>query len=436
MFSKSLTTLTVMITVSLLIGPGEAVLSEDNEYPMDWPQVIYTSDFNHDLSPDLAVVSGLNYSAVLLNNGSGDFTNIGSSYSGTMQRDIDGADFDGDGNVDLAFALWNGDYVAVRAGNGDGTFQNPVLYTLEGDLSRPPSLCIADFDGDDDYDIIATENYYSVARFLSNNGDGSFTVGSAYPTGSSPWGIAAEDLDGDNDIDLAVALTGGGMSILLNHGDGSFASPVTYPGSGGGSWIVATDLDGDTDIDVIRTMSNTDSIAVYLNNSDGTFAPSTEYQADLQPRFIIVTDLDDDGNREIITCNVGAGNISIFNNSGSGNLMPAFNYNVGQRPWGIVGDDFDDDGDTDLAVALSDDNMLRILQNDGTGTVYICGDANGDGAVNVADAVYLISYIFKGGPPPYSMEAADANADDVVNVGDVVYLIAYVFSGGPGPQCP
>jgi hypothetical protein len=28
------------------------------------------------------------------------------------------------------------------------------------------------------------------------------------------------------------------------------------------------------------------------------------------------------------------------------------------------------------------------------------GDANGDGTVNVADAVYLINYIFKGGPPP------------------------------------
>ncbi len=436
MFSKSLITLTLFFAISLMISFSESVRSGNNEYPMDWPQVIYTSDFNNDLSSDLAVVSGLNNSAILLNNGSGDFTNLGSSYTGTMQRDIDGADFDGDGNLDLAFALWNFDYVAVRAGNGDGTFQSPVLYTLEGDLSRPPGLCIADFDGDDDDDIIVTENYYHVARFLSNDGDGTFTVGPSYATGFSPWGIAAADLDGDDDIDLAVALTGGDMSIMLNNGDGSFASPVGYPGGGGSNWIVAANLDGDTDIDVVMTTANTDSIAVYLNHSNGTFAPATMYQADSHPKSIIAADLDDDGDQEIITGNLGAGNISIFYNPGSGNLMPALNYNVGHGPWGIAGDDFDDDGDTDLAVTLSEDNMVRILQNDGTGTLYICGDANGDGTVNVADAVYLISYIFKGGPPPYSMEAADANADGDVNVGDVVYVIAYVFSGGPAPQCP
>jgi len=67
---------------------------------------------------------------------------------------------------------------------------------------------------------------------------------------------------------------------------------------------------------------------------------------------------------------------------------------------------------------------------------YICGDANGDGKVNVGDAVYVVSYVFRGGPAPTPMDAGDANCDGKVNVGDAVYIITYVFRGGPAPCCP
>jgi len=67
---------------------------------------------------------------------------------------------------------------------------------------------------------------------------------------------------------------------------------------------------------------------------------------------------------------------------------------------------------------------------------YVCGDADGDSAVNIGDAVTIINYIFKGGAPPDPLEAGDANADHTVNVGDAVYLITFIFKGGPSPQCP
>ncbi len=67
---------------------------------------------------------------------------------------------------------------------------------------------------------------------------------------------------------------------------------------------------------------------------------------------------------------------------------------------------------------------------------YVCGDANGDGMVNVGDAIYIINFVFKGGPPPVPMNAGDANCDGGVNVGDAVYIINFVFSGGPAPCCP
>jgi hypothetical protein len=66
---------------------------------------------------------------------------------------------------------------------------------------------------------------------------------------------------------------------------------------------------------------------------------------------------------------------------------------------------------------------------------YVCGDANADGAANVADAVCLINRIFLGGTTAGSEAACDANCDAQVNVGDVVYLINFVFKGGSAPCC-
>lgn len=62
-----------------------------------------------------------------------------------------------------------------------------------------------------------------------------------------------------------------------------------------------------------------------------------------------------------------------------------------------------------------------------------CGDVNYDTEVNVADAVYLINYIFLGGEEPSSFEAANVNCDSQINITDVVYLINYIFRGGYAP---
>lgn len=64
---------------------------------------------------------------------------------------------------------------------------------------------------------------------------------------------------------------------------------------------------------------------------------------------------------------------------------------------------------------------------------WIFGNANGDGAVTISDIVYLINYLFWGGPPPVPLAAGDPNNDCVVDGSDVVYLINYIFKNGPAP---
>jgi hypothetical protein len=66
-------------------------------------------------------------------------------------------------------------------------------------------------------------------------------------------------------------------------------------------------------------------------------------------------------------------------------------------------------------------------------TSFVRGDVNRDGVINISDVVYLINYLYVGGPPPTPREAGDANADGVINVTDVVYLINYLYVGGPPP---
>lgn len=98
-------------------------------------------------------------------------------------------------------------------------------------------------------------------------------------------------------------------------------------------------------------------------------------------------------------------------------------------------------GQTAVGTGGSTNFGLRhgYWQEFGAGGGGNCGDANGDEAINIGDAVYLINYIFKGGPAPDPVCVGDPNGDDAVNIGDAVYLINYIFKGGPAPVadcCP
>lgn len=90
----------------------------------------------------------------------------------------------------------------------------------------------------------------------------------------------------------------------------------------------------------------------------------------------------------------------------------------------------------DVDGGNSEDILVSVEVVDGP--QYICGDANTDDDVNIADAVYVINYAFKGGPAPVPVEAGDANCDGSADVGDAVYLVNYVFNGGDPPcfNCP
>jgi hypothetical protein len=70
--------------------------------------------------------------------------------------------------------------------------------------------------------------------------------------------------------------------------------------------------------------------------------------------------------------------------------------------------------------------------------LWVCGDADNSGEVDIDDVVYLLLYIFSAGPPPDPYEIGNADCLNSVDIDDVVYIILYIFAFGPTPcaDCP
>lgn len=88
---------------------------------------------------------------------------------------------------------------------------------------------------------------------------------------------------------------------------------------------------------------------------------------------------------------------------------------------------------TSLVLNLDDSTLTRTYTWDIRSAELLCGDCNADAFVNITDAVWLIQYIFAGGPAPDPIEAGDPDCSGLANVTDAVYLISYIFAQGPEP---
>ena len=129
-------------------------------------------------------------------------------------------DFNGDGNADIAAASIYGDQLIVMLGKGDGSFQPAVTYDTSiscqfcGQIPIVSSLAQGNFNGQGKTDLIMTYNFGYV-EILSGNGDGTFQSPMVYLVlGEGP--IALADFNGDGVTDIAEpGGTGPGAEIAL-----------------------------------------------------------------------------------------------------------------------------------------------------------------------------------------------------------------------------
>jgi hypothetical protein len=65
---------------------------------------------------------------------------------------------------------------------------------------------------------------------------------------------------------------------------------------------------------------------------------------------------------------------------------------------------------------------------------YPPGDADGSGYIDVSDVIFLVEYIFGGGPAPIPLARGDADCSGDVDISDAVFLVTYIFNGGRAPE--
>ena len=258
-------------TVSIILGQGNGFFTGNTLIPVGFdPMAIVVADFNRDGNADIAVVNETSDTvSILLGNGNGTFTAATSLTTGNVANSLAVGDFNRDGILDLVVGNMN--TVSVYLGNGNGTFQAPQN---SGFISAPSGIAVGDFNNDGISDLAVTSWGASAVAILLGNGNGTFGSPATFPVASAPIGVAVADFNADGKLDVA-ATSSGNVSILAGNGNGTFAASVQFAALSGTSALVAADFDNNTTPDLVVTDSGAASVSVLLNNTP--FAPKDSF---------------------------------------------------------------------------------------------------------------------------------------------------------------
>ncbi|MFQ5461077.1 MAG: S8 family serine peptidase [Phycisphaerae bacterium] len=392
-------------------GPTVALTADAN------PATIVTGELNGMPGLDIAIGNNLaSTTSVLLNNGDGTF-------AAAVNYPIDGgasgivmADFDGDGDQDLATATGR-DTVSILMNNGDGTFAAEVVYPTNGDT--PTAIATGDLDGINGPDLVvgnkkANANGDFVLTVMLNNGSGGFPTTTEEIVFDFPQGVAIGDMDGINGPDIVTAgKTLEFVKVLLNDGSAGFSPPLTSaPFAGNGPvWVTLGDYDGDTDLDAAFSLGD-NTIHIMLNDGGGTLSGNNNFTTGVGPTTSVAKDLDNDGDLDLVVSNAGDAfttettfTVLINRSNGVFAIQPTVDTGT-NNPIAIAAADFNLDGDADIALAHNlATGDVSLLAGNVTFVSLDCNanaipddcepDADGD---TVPDACDLCAGTFPGSP--------------------------------------
>jgi len=318
--------------------------------------------------------------------------------AGRQPSQVVTGDFNNDGNTDLAFADF--DQLVVLLGNGDGSFQKPLIIRAP----NPVALAVGDLNGDGNLDLAVIESGGSgsgaLAIFLGE-GNGKFHLNATYPLGAHAGVVTVADFNGDGNLDVAAGDEGSGSSgvvrIFLGTGKGTLRKPTSYKV---GAWLglmAAGDLNGDhfPDLAVIGPMDG--SVAVFMNDGTGHFKKPVNYSWNGGPVDVKIADLRNNGKQDLVVADDAQGMVVLLN-KGDGTFGKAtiyqptfFNW---QPPEACTVADFNLDGKLDVACA-PDGNDAYVF--------YGKGDGKFGPGIEIKDAIKT-----DGG---FSIAAGDFNND-------------------------
>jgi hypothetical protein len=270
--------------------------------------------------------------------------------------------------------------VGVLLGNGDGSLQPVQTYPSGGGGAN--ALSVSDVNGDHKVDLIVLHKCNNaqcdtgVIGVLRGNGDGTFQAPLISESGGlDARSMAAGDANGDGKLDLFVTHmclsntcgTGSGVWVLLGKGDGTFVTTNAYDsGTTSASSVAAADLNGDGKLDLLVTSScdsanqcNHGVVGILFGNGDGTFHPiQLNATVGTGAGAVDVADVNRDGKPDILVLSCigphqcGRGGVNVLFGNGDGSFQPAQITATGaESPGSIVVADVNGDFKPDLLIA-------------------------------------------------------------------------------------
>ena len=347
-------------------APTPAIFEQPTGYVVaTTPIYLAVGDFNGDGKPDIAITNANNTSISVLLNSNGSFQSYAPTISTLAEPwGIVAADFNHDGKVDLAVADYGAGKISILLGNGQGTFPPEQSAPTVATGSEPWAIAVADFDRDGNLDMAVTNSNSSNVSVLFGDGTGAFGRSlSPAPSVPAPIGIVAGDFNGDGWPDLAVASSNGGVYVLLNNRDGTFSAPIQYPTLTGVYGIAAGDLNDDGIPDLVATNFGANSVSVFVGNGDGTFQPQATYYTGSSPFDVVIADVNGDGIPDIIVSNYGSNTVGVLLGNRFHTFQPQVTLATIDQPRGLKVADFRGEGFNDIAVVSNSGEVYVILNS-------------------------------------------------------------------------
>tara|TARA_R110000868_G_scaffold350999_2_gene612328 strand:- start:11746 stop:12879 length:1134 start_codon:yes stop_codon:yes gene_type:complete len=310
-------------------------------------------------------------------------------------------DLDGDGDLD-GFAVNGRHWIQqdeVYLNNGMGFFRS--AYDAGSVRATGYEAALADLDGDGDLDAAIARDLLPVLIQL-NDGTGHFDAGREIGPIAQARSIAAVDLDSDGDSDLVLIQRGEANLLFFNDGQGGFDRVVELPGEFQTIQVEIGDLNSDGVADLVFSNRGGEGVMLYQGTGNGAFDGPVAVGADLamEVRAVALGDMNGDGHPDILAGGIERGGV-IFFNDGHGNFVERGEFgSENDAMFGLGLADFDGDGRLDIAVANSGvRDRVYIATDDGFRTVDLVeldeansynvsvGDLNQDGRPDLVFAV-------------------------------------------------